>query len=157
MITENLSILKIHVLTQAQYERELAAGNIEPNQLYLTPDESEPNPNPDPEPVKTAEVTIVGDFDDGSYVRINGVNYKGTQTLTVDVGTTIECFVDSMYCECGRRGNDSKIYLNDQRVGNFTYNYVVVGDVEISVTIDESDCSECESPYRYSEIYITEM
>lgn len=39
MITENLSTLKIHKLTKAQYERELAAGNIDPNALYLTPDE----------------------------------------------------------------------------------------------------------------------
>lgn len=39
MNTENLSTLKIHKLTQAQYERELAAGKIDPNALYLTPDE----------------------------------------------------------------------------------------------------------------------
>lgn len=39
MITENLSTLKIHKLTQAQYERELEAGRIDPNALYLTPDE----------------------------------------------------------------------------------------------------------------------
>lgn len=37
MITENLSTLKIHKLTKAQYERELAAGNIDENALYLTP------------------------------------------------------------------------------------------------------------------------
>lgn len=39
MITENLSTLKIHKLTKAQYERELEAGRIDPNALYLTPDE----------------------------------------------------------------------------------------------------------------------
>lgn len=39
MITENLSTLKIHKLTQAQYDRELVAGNIDENALYLTPDE----------------------------------------------------------------------------------------------------------------------
>jgi len=39
LITENLSTLKINKLTKAQYERELAAGNIDPNALYLTPDE----------------------------------------------------------------------------------------------------------------------
>ena len=38
MRTENLSTLKIHKLSQAQYERELAAGNIDENALYLTPD-----------------------------------------------------------------------------------------------------------------------
>lgn len=39
MITTNLSTLKIHKLTQAQYERELAAGNIDETALYLIPDE----------------------------------------------------------------------------------------------------------------------
>ena len=40
MITENLSTLKIHKLSQAQYDRELASGNIDENALYLTPDEN---------------------------------------------------------------------------------------------------------------------
>ncbi len=39
MITENLSTLKIHKLTQAQYDTALANGNIDENALYLTPDE----------------------------------------------------------------------------------------------------------------------
>lgn len=38
MQTENLSTLKIHKLTQAQYERELAAGRIDETALYFTPD-----------------------------------------------------------------------------------------------------------------------
>lgn len=38
MITENLSTLKIHKMSQEQYDRELNAGNIDPNALYLTPD-----------------------------------------------------------------------------------------------------------------------
>ena len=39
MITNNISTLKINKLTQAQYDRELAAGRIDENALYLTPDE----------------------------------------------------------------------------------------------------------------------
>lgn len=39
MITNNVSTLKINKLTQAQYDRELAAGRIDENALYLTPDE----------------------------------------------------------------------------------------------------------------------
>ena len=39
MKTENLSTLKIHKLTQEQYNRELEAGRIDENALYLTPDE----------------------------------------------------------------------------------------------------------------------
>ena len=37
MKTENLSTLKINKLTQAQYNRELDAGRIDENALYLTP------------------------------------------------------------------------------------------------------------------------
>ena len=40
MNIENLSTLKIHKLTQEQYDRELAAGRIDENALYLTPDEA---------------------------------------------------------------------------------------------------------------------
>ena len=39
MNTENLSTLKIHKLTQAQYDRELEAGRIDDNALYLTPND----------------------------------------------------------------------------------------------------------------------
>lgn len=37
MKTENLSTLKIHQLSQKQYDRELAAGRIDENAIYLTP------------------------------------------------------------------------------------------------------------------------
>ena len=40
MITENLSTLKIHKLTQEQYDREVAAGTIDPTAIYLTPESS---------------------------------------------------------------------------------------------------------------------
>jgi hypothetical protein len=40
LITENLSTLKIHKLTQEQYDRALASGNIDANALYLTPEDS---------------------------------------------------------------------------------------------------------------------
>jgi hypothetical protein len=38
LITENLSTLKIHKLTKEQYDRELNAGRIDENAIYLTPD-----------------------------------------------------------------------------------------------------------------------
>ena len=38
MNTKDLSTLKINKLTQAQYDRELAAGRIDEDALYLTPD-----------------------------------------------------------------------------------------------------------------------
>ena len=40
MITTNIPTLKIHKLTQSQYERELENGTIDENAIYLTPEES---------------------------------------------------------------------------------------------------------------------
>ena len=40
MKTDNLLNLKIHRLTNAQYDREKEAGNLDPTALYLTPDDS---------------------------------------------------------------------------------------------------------------------
>ena len=40
MITENLSTLKIHKLTQEQYDRKVENGNIDKSALYLTPDDA---------------------------------------------------------------------------------------------------------------------
>lgn len=34
---EDIGTLKINLLSQAQYEAEVAGGTIEPNELYLTP------------------------------------------------------------------------------------------------------------------------
>jgi hypothetical protein len=39
MITENLTGLNVHKLTQEQYDRELEAGRIDENAIYLTPAE----------------------------------------------------------------------------------------------------------------------
>lgn len=38
MKTQNLSTLTIHKMSQEQYDREKAAGRLDPNALYLTPD-----------------------------------------------------------------------------------------------------------------------
>jgi hypothetical protein len=54
MKTTNLPTLKIHKLSQAQYERELAAGRIDENAIYLTPDE-----NNDVDPSGYASITDV--------------------------------------------------------------------------------------------------
>jgi microcystin-dependent protein len=39
LITENLSTLKIHKLTESQYKRERDAGRLDANALYLTPED----------------------------------------------------------------------------------------------------------------------
>lgn len=44
MQTENIPTLRIHKLTQAQYDAQLSKGNIRENELYLTPCEMQ-NPS----------------------------------------------------------------------------------------------------------------
>lgn len=46
MKTENLSTLKIHKLSQEQYDREYKAENLDPNAIYLTPDDGSSNNGP---------------------------------------------------------------------------------------------------------------
>ncbi len=58
MNTENLSTLKIHRLTQAQYNRESEAGNLDATALYLTPDEFDITLT---QPGKAADAKAVGD------------------------------------------------------------------------------------------------
>lgn len=41
MISEQLSTLQIHSLTQEQYDAALAAGSLDENALYLTTDSGE--------------------------------------------------------------------------------------------------------------------
>ena len=70
MITENLSTLKIHKLTQEQYNRELEAGNIDPSALYLTPEEDIPNIYiQNEEPTNAKEGSLWVDMDAQGSVR----------------------------------------------------------------------------------------
>lgn len=52
MTTENVPTLKIHKLTQSQYDREVEAGTADEFALYLTPDEAS---------VKLSDVAHVSD------------------------------------------------------------------------------------------------
>lgn len=101
MRTENLSTLKINKLTQAQYDRELEAGRIDPNALYLTPDSD------DAVPVLQANDTA----DDRTSEILSMLNKYGVcrlgkgdfyiSNLDMPTNTTLE--------GCGMH---SKIYLN---------------------------------------------
>ena len=82
MITENLSTLKIHKLTQSQYERELAAGNIDEGALYLTPDITVDSING-----KTGDVTLTAsDVGAATSSHTHGVNTGGIGRTTLTSG-----------------------------------------------------------------------
>ena len=72
MITENVSTLKIHKLTQEQYNTALAAGNLDENALYLTPDAD-----------GTAIPTKVSDLEnDAGYITADAIPSPATATGT---------------------------------------------------------------------------
>lgn len=75
MIVENISTLKIHKLTQEQYDRELAAGNIDENALYLVPDE---------------------EIDLSPYAKTVDVN-AGLNAVYSSIGSISQSEIDSMF------------------------------------------------------------
>ena len=78
LITTNVSTLKTTKLTQAQYDRELAAGNIDDNALYLTPDETDDIAAAVGEVLADApDITVK----DGGIIKIE--NADGTQYMSM--------------------------------------------------------------------------
>ena len=100
MNTESVSTLKIHKLTQAQYDRELEAGNIDPNALYLTPDKAPVKGVDYWTEVDKAEIVaeviqsviiqypeahaIYGDINDNNIITLHGDLPKGKYTLNFE-------------------------------------------------------------------------
>lgn len=85
MITENLSILKINKLkSQEQYDKALSEGKINPNEIYLTPDEP---------------IVKYVDFSDGEVLHVeNNTVYTANypiNTLILD-GYPTEAFICSV-------------------------------------------------------------
>ena len=90
MITENLSTLKINKLTQEQYNRELEAGNIDANALYLTPDEEADlsgYATVEYVDTKAEQITssIPTSLKNPNALTINGQGYDGSEAVTVNI------------------------------------------------------------------------
>ena len=67
---KNISTLKIHRLSQEQYDRELAADNIDPDAFYLTPE------RPDNPPMIFGEEYLTNEYWNG----------KPVYTMVIDLG-----------------------------------------------------------------------
>lgn len=98
MITENLSTLKIHRLTESQYQREKDAGRLDANALYLTPDE-EIDLSPyvtknQIETVKYLKVTYDEDGNVSSLIDQEGNIWQTIVDTNVD-GRVVTCIITS--------------------------------------------------------------
>ena len=80
MITENVSTLKIHKLTQEQYDTALAAGSLDENAIYLTPNSTG----------SLADEVTIGINDEGSlYVKDGSIDVdkiEDVQALRNEMG-----------------------------------------------------------------------
>lgn len=92
MITESLQTLKIHKLTQEQYDRELEAGRIDENALYLTPNDNDIYIQND-EPLDAVEGSLWIDLDDdtidSSGTTSGGITREELQNF-IDSSLTLE-------------------------------------------------------------------
>ena len=130
MITENLSTLKINKLTQEQYDRELAAGNIDKNALYLTPDEykhkTEEEWNATPEFIPEAGEIVVYDADINHSVPRLKVG-DGIQTIKKQQFTDEEIL--------NKFNEFSPIGVTEEEEGHIVFEGVYYGDGDLSNAI----------------------
>ena len=94
MITENVSTLKINKLTQEQYDRALAAGNINSNEIYLTPapiPEDGFSPSVSVEQTENGATISITDKDGTKTAEItNGNDYVLTESDKQEIADMIE-------------------------------------------------------------------
>lgn len=93
MITNNLSTLKINKLTQEQYDRELAAGNIDENAIYLVPNEGGGASSEEITTAISAHNTSTAAHEDirtilNSLSAIESLTFQGVLSNSADVNST---------------------------------------------------------------------
>lgn len=86
MITENLSTLEIHKLTQEQYDKALAEGRINEKAIYLTPDDA--SSSGDLITVEDIDSICGATLDEGVSLTFNNysVSDDGSGNITISEG-----------------------------------------------------------------------
>jgi hypothetical protein len=149
MKQENLSTLKIHRLTQEQYDRVLQNGNIDENALYLTPNEENTKFDEIDRNISTINTSI--DNIENNYETKNDANKKLEETLTYidsQLTTKLESKADAnhnhndAYDSKGSAAwalDSAKVYTDDA-ISNFVSNDDV--DSKVGTHNTSSDAHE---------------
>ena len=122
MITENVSNFKIHKLTQEQYDRELAAGTLDENAIYLTPNDDSQS----------------GEVDLGIQVEITSL-----------AGATVYCTDQDGNSSTGVIGSDGKLTMPIPDYGTYTF-YAELDGVQtdvVTVNFDTAKLYQLELPF----------
>lgn len=159
MITENLSTLKIHKLTQAQYDRELAAGNLDENALYLTPEEVK-DVVVAPSTAKVGQTIIVKSIDENgkptSWEAVDNIRYVASDTEPDDKGvvwidttdSTVDyeqVVIDSTLTQSGwaadakKTGDEIKLKADLEYVLDLENNKIPIIDSELKIAGQAAD------------------
>lgn len=137
MITENLSTLKIHKLTQEQYDRELKAGRVDPSALYLTPDDGENKIYiQDEEPVDAEVGTLWVDTDEEGFISGAGSGESSIFEVTVNADTMT---ASHSATEIEEASNSGKIIImfvvssDGSKLGQYSYQSIANNGGKVAV------------------------
>ena len=140
MITTNVSTLKINNLTQEQYEAAVAAGTINENEIYMTPDNNE---------LDTHQFLRVTDV--GSAVDVNPINADtlGGKTASEYLTTTDKTEINNSIAT--KAPLDSPTFTGTAKAtGNTNYTTAQLRNITIS-TADPSGGSNGDIWIKYAE------
>lgn len=129
MITENLSTLQIHKLTQEQYDRAVEKGDIDPNALYLTPDE---------------------EIDLSPYATVEQVESKVPLTRTVNgKGLDSDITLEPQDIGADTAGSAAKAF-SDAKSHIATQLASMIGDKTVSEQISDAIASKSDTGHTHS-------
>lgn len=123
MITENVSTLKIHKLTQAQYDRAFELGNIEENAIYLTPNDC--NAMSADNPVGTGSFSLNRNGEVGEYSVAVGDSTVASENCSYAEGFATESVGIASHSEgyltCAGDSREVRVATTSETAGSYTH------------------------------------
>ena len=128
MITENLSTLKIHKLTQEQYDRELANNTLDENALYLTPEE---------------------EIDLSEYVTVEQLN-ESVDSLRSDMDYSFGAMSDDLYNKADKTHTHDDRYYTESEIDTMFSS--MSDDVNANIEAAVADKADSDHTHAISDV-----